>query len=379
MLIRTVALSPIFVYRTEREHMDPFFEQLGRTVQERWERADFASTRFPAIARAALEERPPVEHVDPAAFVREFLLHDAQPAQTRSGFGQPEVVVYAHPRFYIQALFWLDGTTDIHQHGFSGAFHVLTGSSIHARFDFAPTRTVAPHFLVGDVRMRTVELLETGRSVTIESGHGFIHSLFHLETPSITVVVRTQHDPGTDPQLNYLPPHVALDPTHHDALMARRTQLLDVLEVLADPAYPELVLAMLAELDFARGFAVLRHGMHHLRALDAWELVVAAFQERHGTLAAGVAATLDTIARRDVIVALRGIVDAPEHRFFLALLLNVPIRDELLALVAKRFPQNPARDTVAGWMAELVDTLDEDELRQLHAAFAGSSLGDLLV
>jgi hypothetical protein len=359
--------------------MDPFFEQLGRTVLEQWAREDFASTRFPAIARAALEEWPPVEHVDLPAFVREFLLHDAQAAQTRSGFGQPELVAYTHPRFYIQVLFWLDGTTDIHQHGFSGAFHVLTGSSIHARFDFTPVRTVTPHFLLGDVHVRTIELLETGRSVTIESGPGFIHSLFHLETPSITVVIRTQHDPGTDPQLNYLPPHVALDPTHDDPLMARRTQLLDVLEVLADPAYPELVLAMLAELDFARGFAVLQHGMHHLRDLGAWELVLAAFQDRHGALAAGVAATLDTIARRDVVFALRSLVGDPEHRFFLALLLIVPTRDELLALVAERFPEHPARDTVAGWMAGLLDTLEEDELTQLRAAFAGSSLGDLLV
>lgn len=358
--------------------MTPFFAELGATVLDRWERAGFTPASFPAIARAALEERPPVACVDVAAFVREFLLDDAQPSQTRSGFGQPELVVYEHPRFYIQVLFWLDGTTDIHQHGFSGAFHVLAGSSIHARFAFSDARMIAPHFFLGDVRMTTIELLETGRTVAIESGDGFIHSLFHLDTPSITVVVRTQHDPGSDPQLNYLPPHVALDPTHFDGLTARRTQLLDVLEHIADPAYPELVLAMLTELDFVRGFAVLQHGMHHLRDLDAWELALGAFQDRHGALAAGVAATFDALARRDVVVALRGMVDDPEHRFFLALLLAVPSEEALLALVAERVPDRPARDTVATWMAELGETLDEEDLAHLRAAFAQSGLGALL-
>jgi hypothetical protein len=358
--------------------MDVFFERLGRTVLERWEREGFSLSSFPAIACAALAERSPVDHLDVAAFVREFLLNDAQASQTQSGFGQPELVVYEHARFYIQVLFWLDGTTDIHQHAFSGAFQVLVGSSIHTQFEFANARAVTPHFFLGDMRLQAIELLETGRTVPIESGQGFIHALFHLDTPSVTVVVRTHHDLGPGPQLNYLPPAVAYDPSHHDALMVRRTQLLDVLEQIADPAYPELVLAMLAELDFARGLTVLQHGMRHLRDLDAWDLVLAAFQDRHGSLAAGIAATFGAVERRDIVVGLRSVVEDPEHRFFLALLLNVPTQTALLALVTQRFPEHPAHATVARWMAELAATLDDDELTRLREAFADSSLSDLL-
>lgn len=335
--------------------MDPFFAELGRTVLERWEREGFALATFPEIARVALDARPPSAHVDVPAFVREFLLNDQQAPQTQSGFGQPELVVYGHPRFYIQVLFWLDGTTDIHQHGFSGAFHVLAGSSIHARFELANAEEIAPHFRVGDIRMRTIELLESGRTVAIVAGDGFIHSLFHLETPSITVVVRTHHDPGTDPQLNYLPPRVALDPTHDDALLTRRRQLLDVLEEIDDPTHPELVLQMLAEMDFARGFVVLQSCMAHLRRLDAWAMVLAAFEKKHGPLATGIAATLEGVARRDVIVGLRSAITDPEHRFFLALLLTVSTRDDLLAFVARRFPAEPPAATVLRWAEELLD------------------------
>ena len=182
--------------------MDAFFKELGRSVLDRWKRVNFSLAKFSGIARAALEERPPAEHVDLAVFMREFLLNDEQPLQTHSGFGQPELVAYEHPRFYIQILFWLDGTTAIHQHEFSGAFHVMHGSSIHADFEFVNAQSVTSHCRVGDVRMKKIELLETGRTVPIISGRRSIHSLFHLDTPSVTVVVRTQNDPGTGPQFN---------------------------------------------------------------------------------------------------------------------------------------------------------------------------------
>ncbi len=340
-------------------------------VLERWKPVNFSLAKFPGIARAVLEERPPAEQVDLPAFMREFLVNDEQPLQTHSGFGQPELVAYEHPRFYIQILFWLDGTTAIHQHEFSGAFHVMQGSSIHADFEFVNAQSVTSHFRVGDVRMKKIELLETGRTVPIISGRRSIHSLFHLDTPSITVVVRTQNDPGTGPQFNYLPPHIAMDPVFDDALAMRRKQLLDVLEQTGDPAYPALVLEMVTELDFERGFFILQNCMGHLRDFDEWEAVLGAFQKKHGALAAGVLATLEECVRRDVIKAMRSTITEPEHRFFLALLMNVPTRADLLALVAQRFPKQAPVETVLRWAEELVE-LSEFGIAILDAQFPES-------
>src|SRR5688572_32788259 len=107
--------------------MNQFFTELGRTVLARWKKQNFSLACFPEIAREAIEERSPARQVDVSGLVSEFLLNDEQPFQTGSGFGQPELVVFDDPRFYIQILFWLEGSTDIHQHEFSGAFHVLQG------------------------------------------------------------------------------------------------------------------------------------------------------------------------------------------------------------------------------------------------------------
>ena len=96
--------------------MDAFFGDLGRRVRVRWQAVDFSLAAFPGLAQAALEENPPATQVDVKALISSFLRDDEQAWQTASGFGQPELVVFDDPRFYIQLLFWLDGTTQIHQH-----------------------------------------------------------------------------------------------------------------------------------------------------------------------------------------------------------------------------------------------------------------------
>jgi hypothetical protein len=333
--------------------MNPYFERLGRTVYERWQRKNFSLPAFSSVAVKALNELPPSEYVDLPELIRDFLLDDEQPFQTSSGFGQPELIVHDNPRFYIQVLFWLDGTTDIHQHVFSGAFHVMAGSSLHSTFDFENPIPVTARFQLGDLKLRETRLLETGTTVPIVSGPHCIHSLFHLETPSVTVVVRTHSDPGTDPQFTYLPPHVAIDPVHHDALTMRRKQLLDVLETTGDESYPDLVLEMLGALDLERGFLVLQNCVSLLRSLGAWDKAWNRFSKKHGNQASRLSPVLDEIIRRDAIVSMRSMIEDVEHRFFLALLLNIPERDVILKMVGLRFPGKPL-ETIMRWAAELI-------------------------
>ena len=337
--------------------MDAFFVDLGRRVRERWQAVDFSLAAFPGIARTALEENPPATRVDLTALTRAFLRDDEQPFQTASGFGQPELVVFDDPRFYIQLLFWLDGTTQIHQHEFSGAFHVLAGSSLHAEFAFTNVRPVTAHFRLGDLQLTGTELLETGRTVPITSGGASIHSLFHLETPSVTVVVRTHSDPGTGPQFTYLPPHVAVDPFFSDALTTRRLQLLDVLDRTGAEDYAEVVRGMVAGLDYERGFFTLQNCLSALRERGEWEETWNVFAEKHGELAAYAAPTLEEIVWRDRLVNLRSSIEDADHRFFLALLLNVSQAADVLRLVAERFPGDPVT-TVLGWAEELSESSD---------------------
>ncbi len=334
--------------------MDSYFAELGRAIYARWQARNFSLAEFPETACAELHARRPAEKVDVPALIERFLLEDEQPFQTASPFGQPELVVFDDPRFYIQILFWLDGTTDIHQHKFSGAFHVLQGSSIHSRFVFEDAQSVTANLRVGQLRMVDTKLLETGSTEPIVSGRDYIHSLFHLDTPSLTVVVRTHSDPGTGPQFNYLPPHLAVDPYHHDALTNRRKQLLDVLEKMDDESYPDLVAKMLQTLDFERGFYILQHASSYLANIGMWDDIWEVFERKHGALAGFVMPTLEDIVRRDRIVGFRSTIADVEHRFFLALLLNVPTRADIIRLVENRYP-GKAQATILRWAEELGD------------------------
>jgi hypothetical protein len=338
--------------------MNSYFEKLGQTVLERWREQNFSLDVFPELTRIAIDENPPSENVDIDEMIHEFLSNDAQPFQSESGFGQPELIAFNDTRFYIQILFWLEGTTEIHQHEFSGAFHVMRGSSVHSEFDFVNARSVTPHIRTGDLRVKRIELLETGRTVPITSGRECIHSLFHLDTPSVTVVIRTHHDPGTGPQYNYLPPHIAINPLHSDPLTARRKQLLDVLEAIEDGNYATFVNEMMERLDFERGFNMLRHAMPRLKDLDEWDAVLAKFQNKHGELASGVPDTLEECLRRETISRLRHFIVNPEHRFFLALLVNVQKRSDIFMLISQRFPGSSPIATILGWAEELMEPND---------------------
>jgi hypothetical protein len=134
--------------------------------------------------------------------------------------------------------------------------------------------------------------------------------------------------------------------------------VLDVLEQIQDPAYLDLVLEMIQELDFERGFHTLQNCMGHLQDSGAWEQVYAAFQKKHGALSLGIEATLDECGRRDRIKAMRARISDPEHRFFLALLLNVRTRGDLFSLVAQRFPEESAVDVIIRWSEELLEETD---------------------
>ena len=183
----------------------------------------------------------------------------------------------------------------------------------------------------------------------------------------MTIVVRTHSDPGTDPQFTYLPPHVALDPIQNDTLTLRRKQLLDVLEQTGDPTYPELVLRLIGELDLERGFFILQNGIGHLRSIDAWEAIWVAFVKKHGAKARPLLPTLEEIVRRDAIVAMRATITDPDLRFFLALLLNIPARKQILEMIADRYKGSPL-DTIQQWALELLQQ-DEETCWILDARF----------
>ena len=113
------------------------FRRFGERLDAAWSRKNFDEAAFPELALQALERAHLHEGFTPEALLRELLLSDPGFPQNDGTFGEPPIVVWRGRGWFIEVLYWLDATTDIHTHAFSGAFQVLSGSSIHTTWRFS--------------------------------------------------------------------------------------------------------------------------------------------------------------------------------------------------------------------------------------------------
>jgi hypothetical protein len=79
-------------------------------------------------------------------------------------------------------------------------------------------------------------------------------------------------------------------------------------------------------------------------------------RRRHGELADLVLPVFEEVRRQQNLIQRRGQITSNEHRFFLALLLNVPNRAKIIELVRQRFPEQNPVDSITAWVDELANT-----------------------
>jgi hypothetical protein len=347
-----------------------FFRDLGALVEQRWRDEDYNEERFPAIAEQALAETAPHARIDPWEVIRWVNTTAELPEQqdVAGRFGNPPITLFNGPRFYVDLYYWLDGTTTIHQHAFCGAFQVLLGSSLHSQYDFDEQRRINPHFAIGRVSLRQVELLKQGDVRPIWPGRRYIHSLFHLDRPSASVVIRTRRTPQALPQYNYHKPHFAIDPFYESASMNKRLQSAALLLGMQHPQADELIGELLACADFQTTFAaieLLYNRLAHNQIEESFGLsigkrrlqsLIDIARRRHGELIDLMPPVFAEAERQAYLSHRRGQITGYEHRFFLALLLNVPDRGRVLDLVHERFPDCDPVATMVSWVEELAST-----------------------
>ena len=347
------------------------FQELGSLVEDQWRDRNYSESRFPEIAAEALAQTELAKNgVTPWEIIRWMHAEPQLPIQhdIEAKFGNPPITLYSGPRFYIDIYFWLDGTTDIHQHGFAGAFQVMMGSSIHSRYSFREEQAINEHLLLGQVNLEDVELLSEGDIRQIVPGREHIHSLFHLDRPSATITVRTFGLPSSQPQYSYRRPYFALDPFYKEPSLIRKTQTVTMLLNLRKPEYDNLISDLISASDFHTTFLILlttyrmltdnqlERFFHVSTSRDRFNALLEKARQKHGGLVDYVPPVLEEFERQEDIVRRRQFITSNEHRFFLALLLNVPSREKMLELVKEEFPESNPIDKVLDWVSELSAT-----------------------
>ncbi len=346
------------------------FQKLGATVEKLWREKNYSEELFPAIAAKVLQEFELPQKVSAWDTISWALGENYLPEQRDlSGkFGDPPITLYNSPRFHIDIYFWLNGTTSIHQHAFCGAFQVILGSSIHSHYDFEPQEIVNRFTEVGDLNLDDCELLKVGDVREIRAGREFIHALFHLDQPSATIVVRTHRSPLHLPQFDYRKPFLAIDPFFEDPTTIKKLQSVSMVLRAKHPQADQMVAALLENADFQSTFTILTNIKHllqgdHLEQLfqvspveNRYDKLFEIVQKRHGALAEIFPKVFAQEEKIREIINRREYITNPEHRFFLALLLNVEGKERIFSLVKTRFPEVEPLEKVLDWVSELAQT-----------------------
>jgi hypothetical protein len=346
------------------------FQQLGRSIEDAWRALDYNEEAFPALAGEALAGADLPSKVTGWDVLEWTLGQTELPRQKdpHGNFGDPPITLFTAPRFYIDVYFWFEGTTAIHQHSFCGAFQLLMGSSIHSWYEFERRESINVFTEIGDISLKACDILNVGDVQEIRPGRQYIHSLFHLDQPSATIVVRTEKIPLHMPQYAYHKPNLAIDPFFEDETTTKKMHTVAALMRAGHPSADSLIMKLIESSDFQTAYRLLTtlhgfsraNGVGEVFNLDAprvrFQTFVDAVVRRHGEKAAVIPKIFERSERLDQIVAQRQVLTKPDHRFFLALLLNVDGRDRIFSLIRQRFPEAEPLDKVLDWVYEMSQT-----------------------
>jgi len=343
------------------------FQKLGEKLESEWRAKDYDENVFPSLAAEGLRAACLPEKYN-AWQVLEWTLEQIELPKQRDlpgRFGEPPITIYSGPRFHIDVYFWFHGTTSTHQHAFCGAFQVMHGSSIHSWYEFDLKERVNSFFEIGEMRLKTCDLLKVGDVQEILPGRQYVHGLFHLDHPSVSIVARTDKSPLFLPQFDYHKPGLANDPFYEQEALIKKLQTIGALLRAKRPDADELITKALNASDLHTAYIILSHVHNQLstnsvelmfgtgESAHRFERLLSAVEERHGERADILRRVFAHRAHLDDLVRRRGFVDNPEHRFFFALLLNVDGRERILGLIKERFPDADPVEKILDWTYEL--------------------------
>ncbi len=309
--------------------------ELGRAIDEAWRAAGHRDEELASIAESELHRR--VVEVSTEELISELMMSDELPLQTLDrgdSFGEPPFSVYESDDLVVQILFWFDGSVVIHEHAFTGAFQVLAGGSLHTTFSFEEEHIYSPRLKVGRLCQLAVERLTRGDVRPILPQGGTLHRLFHVEHPSISLVVRSRGLTALRPQLTALAPGLAIDTFHRPPITMRRRMLALRLLDAGAPHGLEGVLKEIERTDvWAATSLVLRLGS---RPGEERRAAIDRLTSVHG---GRLSIAEEVMSRARVIgnlAARRAKVRQLDQRYLLALLLNAPDRASYLKLAASQ-------------------------------------------
>jgi hypothetical protein len=346
-------------------------QSIGAAVREAFERSPGRREDMTECADSVLRTHPEIAGLRPRRVLDRLCAggQDIANLQFGSRFSDLQLMLHVEDDFVVQLLFWTNATTSIHDHFFAGAFRVVEGSSLHCNYRFDQAGG-AGAFGWGRLELVDAELLHTGDVRTVHFAPRTIHSVFHLEVPSVSLLIASSLVHPGERQREYVGGRLAVDMAVDDHLLTKRLQALKIVAATS-PLLPHLEI-FLRGADARSLHACLVALDPEISRLDDGERGEVERVVRKHPQAEPVLAAVRTEKVVSRLMLMRRRMRDPLARFVLAMIVNVPEPERWPDLLARRAGAS-ASTGLAAALAELFDdpfwTLVTDE--EHRRRFAG--------
>ena len=327
-------------------------ERLGEEVETLWKKEGYAKEVFPRIASEILQKHRLHEQFSMETFLQSFSKRKALPRQLfpNNEFGQPPITLYWNDalNFLIDIYFWVTPESSIHSHGFRGAFTVLQGKSFHCEYDFLMKENDGQDVFIGDLLLKEATLLEKGAVQEVHQGLEYIHQVWHIAFPTVSLVIRTD-DLG--PYHAFLKPHFAYRHLKPTPLETKQIDTLVMLHRVKSPQEERFLEGLIRTFDPYQGCCMhLRKYFGETSDLSGVKNVLERtpkFEKWAPYLLESFKYALETQATWDR-------VQDEGERLLIALLSSLEKRDEILSFMETHYPGKPALTTLMKEIRKLV-------------------------
>lgn len=207
------------------------FRELGDRVHRHWLPGD--PSHLGQASVTALTESADLLDFDAGACLAWAVGPGAAelPTQTwQFDFGQPAVTVLRTEDFRIDLLYWLENASATHDHITCGAFAAVLGDRLHGIYEFDGGAPLDAHVQEGELRRTELGLMHEGDVSEIRPD--FVHDVYWLGRPTVTLVVRCTNHPSRPPKpREYIAPGLAFAAKSTQET-SRTSRLVEGLELL---------------------------------------------------------------------------------------------------------------------------------------------------
>lgn len=161
-------------------------------VNDEWRKSGNEPSRFPEASFNALLKCDDLERISVDSLL-DYMLDDQIRNQLHQIHPAAAIPLLKSPRFNIYIHLWSNEVADLHSHQWGGAFTIINGESIHAKYSFEQQAVIHTGLRLGSLDFQEFEKLTSGDVRMVSPGLEYVHGVAHIPSPSVSLSIRNSN------------------------------------------------------------------------------------------------------------------------------------------------------------------------------------------